>query len=405
MGAREDGMRGRLVPRTWRYDPTLYAPARYRRACAYEAFVPDPVAGFDAPLSGETAGVVSDAEAAVHALNARAHPALAPLARLLLRTESIASSRVEGMHVDARALAQAEARVETGGRAGATTLEVLANVDAMELAVEEASARARTTVDDVVRIHAALLDAAPNKRVAGCVRTEQNWVGGNGHNPCGADFVPPPPEEVPGLLDDLGAAMGDEHLPPLVQAALVHAQFETIHPFLDGNGRTGRALVHVVLRRRGLAPAYMPPVSVVLAADRAAYVAGLTRFRAGDVDGWVTDFAVATARAAGLAGEYLTAVGRLQEEWRASLAATVRPRADAAAWRVIDVLPAHPVVSVPVAVAATGRSKAVVNHAMGQLEEAGVLTRLSTGARNRTWEAVGLLGLLAALEDGLPAGG
>jgi Fic family protein len=83
---------------------------------------------------------------------------------------------------------------------------------------------------------------APNGHVGGRIRTTENWIGGNDYNACGADFVPPPPNYVDGLLSDLCDAGNDESL-PLVQAAVVHAQFETIHPFDDGNGRTGRALV------------------------------------------------------------------------------------------------------------------------------------------------------------------
>ena len=132
-------MRGQLRRATWQYDPALYAPARYRKACAYEAFVPDAIAGFAEPLSTEVAAAVSDAETAIHALNARARPGLTPLARLLLRTESIASSKVEGMQVDGRDLARAEARVETGGKAGPTAREILNNIDAMELAIDEAA--------------------------------------------------------------------------------------------------------------------------------------------------------------------------------------------------------------------------------------------------------------------------
>ncbi len=83
-----------------------------------------------------------------------------------------------------------------------------------------------------------MVQAAHASRVAGVIRTAQNWIGRNEFNPCGADFVPPPAESVIPLLDDLCAAINDETLPPVVQAAVVHAQFETIHPFADGNGRT-----------------------------------------------------------------------------------------------------------------------------------------------------------------------
>lgn len=395
-------MRGRLVKRTWRHDPALYAPARFRKACSYEAFIPDPVAGFGEPVGLEVTGIVSDAEHAIQGLNSRARPALAPLARLLLRTESIASSRVEGMHVDAKDLARAEARLEAGGKAGAESTEILANVDAMELAVAEASYRSTVTVPDVVAIHAELMRGSATPQIAGRLRTRQNWIGGNAHNPCGADFVPPPVEDVDRLLGDLCETMNEEHLPPLVQAALVHAQFETIHPFDDGNGRTGRALIHVVLRRRGLAPTYVPPVSVVLANDRPGYIRGLTEFRSGPIDAWLSAFAVAAARAAELAARYLDAVEALQDRWRAQLRAASSPRADAAAWAIIDGLPAHPVIGLPVAAVAVGRTKAAVNQGLGQLEEAGVLRPLTGGRRNRSWEATGLLDLLADLESGNP---
>ncbi|MDO8389717.1 MAG: Fic family protein [Actinomycetota bacterium] len=394
-------MRGTLVRRTWEYDPARYAPPRFRRACHYESFVPDGLSAFDEPFSADLVGVVSDAETAVHRLNAHARPALAPLARLLLRTESIASSKVEGMQVDARDLARAEARLETGGKAGSTAAEILANIDAMELAIDHASGSSAVTVPDLVGIHAALMATAPNAHVAGVVRIEQNWIGGNNYNPCGASFVGPPPAEVPRLLADLCAAINDDALPPVIQAGLVHAQFEAIHPFLDGNGRTGRALIHVVLRRRGLTPMYVPPISVVLAGDKGAYIAGLDAYVRGDIDAWLTTFAVATAQSAVLASSYLARVEALQDQWRAMLRTTANPRADSVAWALIDVMPAHPMISVPVAVAATGRTKAVVNEALLQLEAAGVLTRASQGQRNRTWEAAGLLDLLADLEAGV----
>ena len=393
-------MRGRLERRTWTYDPHLYAPPRYRRACSYEAFVPVVLRGHDESVSADVSGVVSDAEGLIRGLNARADGALAPLARLLLRTESIASSRVEGMSANSRDLARAEARAETGGRAGPATREVLANIDAMELAVHAASSVEQIDVTSIVDIHRTLMSSAPNAAVAGIVRNEQNWVGGNQYNPCGAAFVPPPEHEVAELMNDLCVAMNDDRLAPIVQAAIVHAQFETIHPFVDGNGRTGRALIHVVLRRRGVAPTFVPPVSVVLAADRDRYVEGLTAFRDGDLDRWIGDFGSAMARAAGLAKAYLIEVDALMESWRGALRLGPNPRSDSVAWTIIDCLPAHPMITMPVAVAATGRTKAVVTQALTQLEGAGVLARVSHGDRNRVWEAEGLLDLVAGLEAG-----
>lgn len=394
-------MRGVLVPSTWEHDPALYAPPRYRRACGYDAFVPE-LLDVLPPIAPEVAGTISAAEDAIRRLNAVALLALRPLARLLLRTESIASSKVEGMQVDARALARAEARSDVGHSIGQEAAEILANIDAMQLAVEEAAAAETLTADHILDIHGVLLAGAANAdRTAGSIRSTQNWIGGNDYNPCGAAFVPPPAEEVARLLGDLVRFCNDESLPPLAQAALAHAQFETIHPFADGNGRTGRALVQVILRRRGIAPDYVPPISIVLAADRGRYIEGLVAFREGHENEWLESFAVAAARAAELAASYLVRVQQLQADWKERLRGIVK-RQDAAAWLLIDELPGHPIISTAIGVALTQRTKPRVQQAIDQLVEAGVLLPLSGGRRNRQWEAAGLLDLLADLEAAHP---
>jgi Fic family protein len=394
-------MAGREVTLTWRYNPALYAPAKYRRACRYKAFIPDFLQGQSLKLDGDTAGVVAEAEAAIRELNTSAQPALTPLARLLLRTESIASSKVEGLQLGVRELARAEARMEAGGKVGATAAEIVSNINAMQLAIDDAASVAGFSHTEILAIHYELMKGAPNPHIAGRFRTVQNWIGGNDYNPCGSDFVPPPPEYVEELVRDLCEAINDELLPPLVQAALVHAQFETIHPFDDGNGRTGRALIHAVLRRRGVAPSYVPPISVVLAEQRDRYIQGLVAFRKGQNQQWIERFAAAATTSGRLAADHVDAVQRLKDDWRARLAAMPHvPRADAAAWAIIETLPAYPIITGPVAAAATGRSKPQIYQGLSQLEEAGVLEPLSTGRRNRSWEAIGLLDLLARLETG-----
>lgn len=393
-------MRGRYVERTWAHDPTLYAPPRYRRACSYRAFVPDPLIDLDLVLAGDTAGIVSEAEAAIASLNSGAQPLMAPLARLLLRSESIASSKIEGMRVDARSLARAEVAQDTGRSIGSEAAEILANIDAMQFAIERATVADRIAPEDLGAIHGVLMARAPDAATAGRFRTSQNWIGGNHYNPCGADFVPPPPEDLALLLHDLCRFCDDDALPPIVHAAIAHAQFETIHPFGDGNGRTGRALIHVILRRRGLAPAFVPPISVVLARDKELYIRGLTDFREDRLDAWIEIFAGAAAQAGQLAERYAARVAELQESWRWRLRTHSSPRADAAAWAVIDTLPAHPVITVPVGVAATGRTKPAITNAVDELVGAGVLVPLGESRRNRAWEADGLLDLIAGLESG-----
>ncbi|MGH2361795.1 MAG: Fic family protein [bacterium] len=380
--------------------PHSLRTSQYRRACEYDAFVPVPLADLRLALPGDVAGVISDSEKAVTALNHVAGAELMPLARLLLRTESIASSKVEGMQMDARTLARAEANQETGRRIGSDAIEILANIDAMQLAIDRASSLEGIRPQDLIDIHRLLLRHAQNSRIAGRLRTSQNWIGDNNYNPCGAHFVPPPPGEVERLLEDLCRFSNEEELPALVQAAIAHAQFETIHPFGDGNGRTGRALVQVILRRRGLAPTFVPPISVMLARDQERYIKGPTLFREDRIAEWLEIFAIAAGQAAELAVRYSRQVADLQAGWRQQLHEHSNPRSDSAAWAIINILPAHPIVTVPIAVAATKRGKSAVTIAVAQLSEAGVLQQLSVSARNRAWEANGLLDLIVRLKSG-----
>ena len=202
------------------------------------------------------------------------------------------------------------------------------------------------------------------------------------------------------MFDDLCDYLNLETVSPLVQAAVVHAQFETIHPFADGNGRTGRALIHVILRRRGIAKTFVPPISLVFAAGKDRYIEGLTRFRGDDVTAWISYFAAAATRSALLAQRYVAEVEKLQTTWREHLRAYRALRADSAAWLIIDLLPEHPIVTVAAVIAATHRDKSGVSRALDELCAAGVLRLATESRRNQLFEAPDLLQLIEQMEDG-----
>lgn len=392
-------MPGRNILRTWQRDPTKDVPEAYAHPCAYETYMPDELSSFTVSLDAQLAESVAEAEQAIRRLNDEAGSILAPLARLLMRTESIASSKVAKMRLGIHELARAESRTESGIMPDATTLELLASVDAMILAVDEVAGAERFGVEEILAIHRRVLGVVPQRQFAGRVRTLQNWVGGNDYNPCGADFVPPPPEELGRLLADLCAAINDGSMPPIMQAAMVHAQFEAIHPFDDGNGRAGRALVHVVLRRRGVAPRFVPPIGVVLGAARNNYIAALMRYRADSVLAWLEYFTVATIRAARLADSYVEAVRALQQRWRDQLRAAAHvPEDEGVAWAIVELLPARPIISASVAAAGTDRPAALVSRGIAELVAAGVLMPLVEGRQDQRWEAVGLLDLVAQVD-------
>ena len=381
-----------LVKRHWEGVPGAVGGRRARQGFTYEAFLPDAIAMLDPAISFRTAGSVLEAEEAIRALNARADVrGLESMGPLLLRSEALASSRIEGYQVSALNLARA--LVDPRAARGAART-VAANVSAMEVAIGRADDPTPLTVRDVERIHATLMADEPEAG-PGRLREVQNWIGGRLPNPADAAFIPPPPEEVPRLVQDLVAFVARSDVPPVAQAAIAHAQFETIHPFIDGNGRVGRCLVHLILRRAGVAPSFVPPVSIVLAARPSSYIQGLVDFREGRIAQWVESFAGACLSAAGHAVQLAEDVRDLQRSW---LELAGRPRSDSAAAKIIALLPAQPVLSAPTIRAAVGASQQQVLAGLKVLADAGVVRQISEGTYDRQFAAIDLIDLVTAYE-------
>ncbi len=227
------------------------------------------------------------------------------------------------------------------------------------------------------------------------LREEQNWIGGAASSPRNAEFIPLLHELVPPLLDDLCAFCNREDVPAVIQAAIAHVQFETIHPFLDGNGRVGRALILAVFRRRGIAPRYQPPVSLALAGEADRYVACLTSWRNGDDEDWYTVFIDAVHRAATGARAFARDVVELQRQWTEQAG---NPRRNSGPLRLIELLPSHPIVNVRTVAQLLGGTEERARQSVLRLERAGVLRQTAVGRRNRAWECVGLFELLDRFE-------
>ncbi len=402
---------GSFVRKRWISEALSGLPRAERRSCEYDAFVPDLLVDRAFRLDGEVAADVADAEAAIVRFDTRgaALTDTEALARILLRTESVASSRIEGLQIGPRRLMKAEAARQIGEAPGDVTAEeVLGNIDAVRMALDVAERSDPITTDTLVEIHRTLLEGTRLHAHAGRIRDVQNWIGGNIYNPCAAAYVPPPPERVRVLLDDLAEFCNSDMLPAVAQAAIVHAQFETIHPFADGNGRAGRALIHLVLRRRGLCTYVQPPVSLVLASRAGEYINGLNGFRyAGPPDGaeahagfnaWAGTFAVACARSVQDAIAFEERCREIEETWRSRVGSI---RAGSSADLLLRMLPGTPIVSVKSAVSAIGRSKAQVNAAVRKLEASGVLKQVTVGRRNRAFEAADVIDAFATLEQRL----
>jgi Fic family protein len=359
-------------------------------------------------LDGSVAADVAEAENAIARLNAevKTFTDTEVLARLLLRAESVASSRIEGLEIGSRRLLRAELeRHLEGGSRDVTASEVLANVDAMRWGIDAAMSESRITVDLLLQIHKRLLSGSRIESYGGRLRTEQNWIGGSNYNPCSAEFVPPPPEEVSRLLVDLCDFCSTDDLPATVQAAIAHAQFETIHPFVDGNGRTGRILVQVILRRRGLAPRVFPPVSLILATWAKDYVNALTATRyIGSPDSnyakqginrWVGLFATACRRAVEDVRKFEARTHHTQMQWRARVGDV---RKNSALDLLLQALPGTPVLTVSTAAEGIDRSFQATNSAVLRLLGAGVVNQITIGRRNRAFEVPEIIDAFSDLE-------
>jgi Fic family protein len=383
--------RGHYVELSWAPDFERTGGKR-PRAGRYRAFVPEAVADFEPQLSSATNTLAERAGIGVRELND--DPAglisLEGLGRLLLRSEALASSQIEGLDISRRKLAEADL---TGQSGHFKAQEILGNMRALELATLIGATARELDVDAIARIHRELATVPPLDRIAGELREEPSWIGGR--SPLDAEFVGPPWQEVRPLLEDLCSFMNRDDISPVVQAAIAHAQFETIHPFGDGNGRVGRCLIQVIFRRRELAPRYIPPVSVVLGANKDAYISGLEGFRQDEVDGWVRQFARAVETAAGQAREFSAAVAGLQAKWRRELG---RVRSDAAVLPLIELLPKFPVITAAVAEKEIGRSRPVTIEALDRLESIGALTRRRNQKKGDSWEAKGLFRLADKFE-------
>lgn len=398
----------KVVQRHWITEASSGVARRDRRSCDYEAYVPDLLSGRKMVFEGSTAADIADAERAIALLDVQASTLVdtEALARILLRAECVASSRIEGLEVGARHLLRAEAAIDLGEEPpDVAAAEVLGNIDAMASAIHRICPGDPITVEILLDFHTRLLTGTRLERYAGRIRSEQNWIGGSDYNPCSATFVPPPPEIVSGLLDDLCIFCNDDALPAVAQAAIAHAQFETIHPFVDGNGRTGRALIHFVLRRRGLATRVLPPISLVLATWAKDYVEGLqaTRYRGpasssaaqGGINLWVARFAAACVRAVDDAASFEERAQLLQDEWRAKLGAV---RANSATDLLLRALPGVPLITVKSASALIERTFPAANDAIKKLVDAGILRPIKVGRRNRAFEAPDVIEAFTALE-------
>lgn len=348
--------------RTWTPSTAWGAGAESAlRGGIYDASVPAMIRDAVPRPRAQVSAAADDAARELSRFDAELGARVNSFAPVLLRSEAASSSQIENLTASARAIFSAELGAKTGRNAE----QVAANTRALRAAIELST---EISADAVLRMHAVLMAEQP-RHAPGEFRQEAVWIGTRSDSPIGADFVAPWYERVPGLVDDTVAFANRLDLPPLISVAVAHAQFETIHPFTEGNGRTGRALAQAMLRHRAVTRSVAVPVSAGLLADVDGYHAALTAYRAGDVNPIVQAFADASLRAVGNARRLVAEIDQARAEWNQRL--TVRR--DSNAWRILDILARRPVLDSATIAAELGIQQTNVYPPMRSLVDAGIV--------------------------------
>lgn len=371
-----------------------------RQGGVYRRYHPDHFAGARPDLGASVLEVAADVTSALQLFGARLKASPFPvLYSTALRSESISSSWIEGIRATPRDVAFAQLRehdqdLHADGASAHVAAQVVRNAQAMREAIDLLGSGAWNH-QHIWDIHHQLL---PWHRIG--YRETQVWIGGSG--PLDAEYAGPPHEAVSGYMDDLLEYANTSGDLPVLVAALVHAQFESIHPFEDGNGRVGRALVHGVFKRAGLVDGGVVPLSAALRNDGRGYVEALTdyrydgrsaRARSSAWNDYATRFLGYVAVSVKSANHFVDAALALDGRWRDAVAGT---RADGAIHRALDVVVEYPVLTTRFLATQLGVTPRRAEDLVRELQTIGVLSP-GTGKYRRSalYQADDILTLLA----------
>lgn len=353
----------------------------------YEAAVPPRIAGLRPLLDPETSAAAEEAAHELGRFDAELGTRVAGFAPVLLRSEAASSSQIENLTASARAIFSAE----LGAKQGRNAELIAANTRALQAALDLSH---DVTVESIARMHSALMAGQP-RHTPSCYRSEQVWIGTRGDSPVGAEFVPPHHERVDELVEDLVGFARDWSVPSLVSVAITHAQFETIHPYTDGNGRTGRAFAQAMLRYRGVTRNVAVPVSAGLLADVGGYHQALTAYREGDPSPIVRAFADAAFRAVENSRTLVHDIDTIRADWDTRL--TVRR--DSNAWRLLDIFAARPVLDSRTAAEALDVKQPNVYPPLAALVEAGIVKSKAEHQLGPFWRSEEILEAIDAFAE------
>ena len=368
----------------WERDPddlALVPKSRRRKILpTYEAAVPANIAALPVEIPAQLARRIAEVEVSLARFDQAQAARDWPLPALLLRSESSSSSQIERLTSSVRNVALAE----LSSKAPSNALLIAGNVAAMREALGQSG---DIGIDSICAIHDALMRGT---REEPGLRKEQVWIGGSPYSPHGATFVPPHADLVRPCLEDLVAFGAREDISPIAKAAIFHAQFETIHPFTDGNGRTGRALLHRILARDEVLLHAMLPVSAGLLHDVERYMGALDTYHDGAVEPMIECLADALELAAVIGSRIASDVDGVLGGW----ASANTDRSGSASHRLPALLVEQPVVDIAFVALRLGITDRAARNLVEVACERGILAKMGNAKRGAFYQASDLIAVL-----------
>lgn len=366
------------------YNDLLFVPKSRRRkiSSSYQAAIPLEIAHRTVNLPTDLIEDLGEVSAELARFDAKQESRGYKLPALLLRSESAASSQIENLTSSVRNVAAAEISLTAPHNA----LLIAGNVAAMRKSL---ATHGPLSAESIQAIHKELMEPADEEN-AGQLRSEQVWIGGTPYSPHGAQFVPPTAQRVPSCLKDLALFSRRDDINPIALAAITHAQFETIHPFIDGNGRTGRALIHKQLADLRILKHATLPVSAGLLHNINDYLEALNAYHDGNYEHITRELLNALETALQIGAIAARQIDEVIERWRNSLP----QRRGSAILRLPELLVEQPVVNAAFTAKALGITDRAARNLLEQACECGILEQSGNSRQGRRYQATELIDIL-----------
>lgn len=375
----------------WERNPDELAmiPKSRRRkiGSTYRAAIPFAIANRQLSLPYHLSNRISETLVSLTRFDAQQNARGYNLPAILLRSESSASSQIENLTSSARNVALAELSPSAPNNAKL----IAGNVASMRQAL---SLPGEITLDGILEIHRALINRN-GATFGGRIRREQVWVGGTAYSPHGALYVPPHPSRVTAYLDDLVSFAHSSDLNPIAKAAILHAQLETIHPFIDGNGRTGRALLHKVLKDEEILQHTALPVSAGLLHNVDAYMKSLACYQQGDPIAVIEQLVDALEMAIVIGNRTVSAIDEIVRAWREA----ITERAGASIHRLPEALIEQPVVNIPYLANRLEITPRAATNLVSRACEYGILRPIGNRKRGEFYQSDEVIAVLEEISD------